>query len=85
MNIMKFITRNSSHSTLHIGYKEKYVEETVNIKCLGLQTDNHINWKNHRQKMILSKVKRVMPLDRWSISVTLTLSNQSTMYIFILL
>jgi len=22
-NIMKFITKNSSHSTLHIGYKEK--------------------------------------------------------------
>jgi hypothetical protein len=27
MNIMKFITKNSSHSTLHIGYKEKYIEE----------------------------------------------------------
>ena len=25
MNIMKFITKNSSHSTLHIGYKEKYI------------------------------------------------------------
>ena len=36
MNIMKFITKNSSHSTLHIGYKEKYVEETVNTKFLGL-------------------------------------------------
>jgi hypothetical protein len=26
-NIMKFITKNSSHSTLHIGYKEKYIKE----------------------------------------------------------
>jgi len=26
-NIMKFIIKNSSHSTLHIGYKEKYKEE----------------------------------------------------------
>jgi len=25
MNIMKFITKNSSHSTLHISYKEKNV------------------------------------------------------------
>ena len=52
MNIMKFITRNSSHSTLHIGYKEKYVAETVNTKFLGLQIDNHIKWKNHKPKMI---------------------------------
>jgi len=24
-----------------------YYEETVNTKFLGLQIDNHINWKNH--------------------------------------
>jgi len=24
-NIMKFITKNSAHSTLHIGFKENYV------------------------------------------------------------
>jgi len=52
MNVMKFITKYSSHSTLLIGYKEKYVEETVNTKFLGLQVDNHINWKNHFKKMI---------------------------------
>jgi len=27
-NIMKFITKNSSHSTEHIGYKGKYIEGT---------------------------------------------------------
>jgi len=85
MNIMKFITRNSSHSTLHIGYKEKYVEETVNTKFLGLQIDNHINWKNHKQKMI-PKLSEVCYAIRSMVHiVTLTLSNQSTMYIFILL
>jgi len=47
MNIMKFITKNSSHSILRIGYKEKYIEETMNTKFLGVQIDNHINWKNH--------------------------------------
>jgi hypothetical protein len=31
-NIMKFITMNSSHSTLYTGYKEKYTEEIVNTK-----------------------------------------------------
>ena len=49
---MKFITRNSSHSTLQIGYKEKYAEERVNTKFLGLHIDNHINWKNNKEKMI---------------------------------
>jgi hypothetical protein len=44
---MKFITKNSSHSTLHIGLQEKCVEETVNTKFLDLQIDNHINWKNY--------------------------------------
>jgi len=52
MNIMKFITKNSSHSTLCIGYKEKYIEDSVNTKFLGLPIDNHINWKNHIEQMI---------------------------------
>jgi hypothetical protein len=52
INTMKFVTRNSSHSTLHFGYKEKYTEETVNTKFLGLQIDNHINWKNHIEETI---------------------------------
>ena len=49
----KFITKNSSHSTVHTGYKEKYIEETVDTKLLGLQIHNHINWKNHIKEMIL--------------------------------
>jgi hypothetical protein len=51
-NIMKFITENSSHFTLHIGYEEKYIEETVNTTFRGLQIDNHINWKNSAEQMI---------------------------------
>jgi hypothetical protein len=51
-NIMKSITKNSSHSTLHFGYKEKYVEGKVNTKFLGLQADNHINWKAQIEQMI---------------------------------
>jgi hypothetical protein len=42
-NIMKFITKNSSYTTLHIGYKEKYMEDTVNTKFLGSQIENHID------------------------------------------
>jgi len=43
---MKFKTNNSSHSTQCIGYKEKYIEEAVNTKFLGLQIDIHLDWKN---------------------------------------
>jgi len=49
---MKFITKDSSQSTLHFGYKDTYKEETVNTKFLGLQTGNHINMKKHFQQII---------------------------------
>jgi hypothetical protein len=49
---MKFTTKNSPQSTLHIGYKEKYIEETVITKFLVIQIENHINWKNHTEQMI---------------------------------
>ena len=52
MNVMKFIIKNSSHSTLHIAYKEKHIEETESTTFLGLQIDNHINWKNHIEEMV---------------------------------
>jgi len=46
---------NSSHSTLHIGYKEKYIEETNNTTFLGSEIDNHIKWKNCI-KQVISKL-----------------------------
>jgi len=52
MNIMKFITENSSHSTLYISYKEKYGEESENTKFLGLQIDNYINQNNHIEETL---------------------------------
>jgi hypothetical protein len=48
MSITKFVPKN----TLHMGYKEKYIEETVNTKFLGLQIYSHSNWKNHVEQMI---------------------------------
>jgi len=40
MNIMKFISENSAHCTLHLGYKKRYIEQTVNTKFLGFQINN---------------------------------------------
>jgi hypothetical protein len=51
-NILRFIMYNLSHCTVHIGYKEKYIEETVNTKFFGLQIYSHLNWKNCIEKMI---------------------------------
>jgi hypothetical protein len=51
-DLLKSITKNSSHSTLRIGFKEKCVERKVNTKLLGLQTDNHINWKAQIEQII---------------------------------
>jgi hypothetical protein len=51
-NIMKFGMNNSSHCALNIGYKDKYIEETVNSKFFCLHLDNHLNWKDHIGQMI---------------------------------
>jgi len=50
INIKKFITKNLTHSTLHICYTEKHIEGTENAKFLCLQIYSHINWKNHNEK-----------------------------------
>ena len=51
-NIMKFLTINLPYCALTIGHKDKYIEEVVNLKFLGIQTDNHFNWKNHTDQII---------------------------------
>jgi len=50
--MVKFITKNSSHSILHIGYTENCIGERVNTRFLGVQIHNHLNWKNHIEQMI---------------------------------
>jgi hypothetical protein len=35
--LMKLIPKNLSHSTLHIGYKVKYIKQIVKSKLLGYQ------------------------------------------------
>lgn len=51
-NITKLITSNLPHCAISIGYKEKYIEDTVNTKFLCLQIDSHLKWKNHIDQMI---------------------------------
>jgi hypothetical protein len=50
--IIKFITNKSPQYNLKMSYDEKCIEESINTKFLGLQSDNHLNWKNHIDLMI---------------------------------
>jgi hypothetical protein len=45
-NVIKFVTNKSSQCDFNIGYDEKDIEESTNT-VLGLQIDNHLNWKDH--------------------------------------
>jgi hypothetical protein len=51
-NIMTFATKNMPHCPLTIGYKDKYIEEVVSTKFLGIHLDNHLNWNNHTDQII---------------------------------
>jgi hypothetical protein len=70
-NIIKFIPNNSPHFTLSIGYKEKYVEETVNIKFLSLWIDTHLNWKNQIDQM-MPKLSEAWYAVRWMFCISST-------------
>jgi len=45
-NIIKLITNEALQYDLKIGYDGRHTEESINIKLLSLQIDNHLNWKN---------------------------------------
>jgi len=49
---MKFVTNNLPYCALTIGLKDRYLEEAVNLKFLGIQIDNHLNWNNHIDQFV---------------------------------
>ena len=49
---MKFLTINQPYCALTVSYKDKCIEEAVNLKFLGIQIDNHPNWMNHTDQII---------------------------------
>ena len=50
--VIKFLTNNLPQYPLNIGYNGKDIEETISTKFLGLQIDNHLNWKTHIEQLI---------------------------------
>ena len=51
-NIMKFVTINLPYCALTVSYKNKCIEEAVNVKFLGIQIDSHLTWRNHIDQII---------------------------------
>jgi hypothetical protein len=51
-NIIKCVTNNSPQHTSSTGYNEKSIEESINTKYPGLQTDNHLNCKKHINQLV---------------------------------
>jgi hypothetical protein len=43
---------NSLHAPLAIKYANKFIEETINTKLLGMYIDNHQNWNKHIDKFL---------------------------------
>jgi hypothetical protein len=51
-NIMKFTSSYHHNEAFQIIYQNKTITGTNNTKCLGLELDKNISWKNHVQKII---------------------------------
>jgi hypothetical protein len=84
-NVMKFVTKNLPHCALTIGYKDKYIEEVVNTKFLGIHLDNHLNWKDHIDQ-IIPKLSAACYTVKTDVSFCQSkLSSQFTSLIFTLL
>jgi hypothetical protein len=49
---MIFVTNNLPYCALTIGHKDKYIEEAVNLKFLGIHIDSPLNWKNHTDQIV---------------------------------
>jgi hypothetical protein len=52
----------SPHCALTVGYKDKYIEETINTESLGLQLDNHLNWEDHTDQMVPKLIGAYYPV-----------------------
>jgi hypothetical protein len=51
-NTVKFTTTNLPHYPLAVRYADKHIKETTTTKFLGIQIDNHLNWKSHIDHII---------------------------------
>jgi hypothetical protein len=51
-NAVKFIVSHSQEDSFQIPYKDKEIKQITNIKFLGLEIDQCLNWKTHTEQLI---------------------------------
>jgi hypothetical protein len=51
-NVIKFIPTTTVHVSLDIYYKDNLIGEVKSTKFLGMHIDNHMNWKNHVERIL---------------------------------
>ena len=62
-NIIKFTPKNSLLSPMAMEYANKLKNETISTRFLGMQINNHLNWKKHIDQ-ILPKLSTACFLSR---------------------
>jgi hypothetical protein len=51
-NAIKFNLSHSQEDSFQISYEDKKNQKAINIKFIGLEIDQHLNWKTHIQQII---------------------------------
>jgi hypothetical protein len=51
-NIIKFSPSNRQYNNLQLMYHSKLLSAVDSTKFLGLELDNHVNWKSHIKKIL---------------------------------
>jgi len=49
---MKFDLNSLQNELFHFIYKENLIKEVISTKFLDLETDKHMNWRNHIMHML---------------------------------
>jgi len=76
------VKNNLSHYSQSISYKEKCMEDTLNTKFLGLQTDKDWNVKKHIEEIIKLSGACYAVKEMFHIINTNSLSNQFILPVF---
>ena len=61
-NLIQFTPITTSHVPLNIYYKDNVIDEVKSTKFLGIHIDNHMNWKDHVEKILSTLSAACFPM-----------------------